>query len=341
MKIKKYGGSSLKNNESIMKVAKNIIEENDKQIIVVSAPYGYTNDLIKKAKEISKKPDLRELDQILVTGEMINASLLTMALLDLGKKCLSLNALSAEIKTDDNYSDGRIISINKEKITALLQDYDVLVITGFQGINGKEFVTLGRGGSDTTALALSKVFDVPCEIYTDVDGVYTVDPNEYKITKKIGIMNFEEMLELSLAGGKILSPEASQIAADNKIDTYIFKSLTKEGTLITDVEFYGPKALGVIDNISIDNISIEPLIQISTLKNEQYVNNTKTGKYTLISVVGSFLLKSKANLKIEGILDYLRIKPKLLISRENNISIIINSKRKTELINRIMEQFSL
>lgn len=204
MIVKKYGGSSLANNTKIKQVAKSISLCSDKQIVVVSAPYGMTNKLISCANDISPTPSLRELDQMLVTGEMLNASLLAIALIKLGVKAISLNAYSLGIYASSNYGNALIKMIDKRRIEDLFLEYDVIVVTGFQGINNKEFVTLGRGGSDTTALALSAIFKTDCLIYTDVSGVYTIDPRESKRYLCLKNISFDQMLELSLSGGKVL-----------------------------------------------------------------------------------------------------------------------------------------
>ena len=154
-----------------------------------------TNKLISCANDISPTPSLRELDQMLVTGEMLNASLLAIALIKLGVKAISLNAYSLGIYASSNYGNALIKMIDKRRIEDLFLEYDVIVVTGFQGINNKEFVTLGRGGSDTTALALSAIFKTDCLIYTDVSGVYTIDPRESKRYLCLKNISFDQSIK--------------------------------------------------------------------------------------------------------------------------------------------------
>lgn len=178
--VQKYGGSSVATPERIKNVAMRIkkkVEEGFKVVVVVSAMGKTTDELIKLAKEVSPKPDARELDMLLATGEQVSAALLSMALKDLGVKAKSLNAFQVRIKTTPHHTSARIMDIDDSVIMENLKEHDALVVTGFQGVNERgDLTTLGRGGSDTSAVALAAKLRVPCEIYSDVDGIYTCDP---------------------------------------------------------------------------------------------------------------------------------------------------------------------
>ena len=339
MKIKKYGGSSLKDIEAIKKVALTIKNDNDKQIVVVSAPLGFTNDLINKAQSLSNIPSGRELDQIIVTGEIINAGLLTIALNDLGVNAISLNAFQAGIYASNIFGDGRIISINKDKLNKYLTDYDVLVICGFQGYSCEDFVSLGRGGSDTTAIALAKIYDLECLIYTDVDGVYTTDPNKYVNAKKLDIISYEEMLELSLYGGKVLAPKASDIAYHGNVPTKIIKSLTDDYSRITDVEHYGVRALSVIDDVEVSTELKNTLIYNKINDKILALNKVDNSSLSAIFIVGSFMLKSNSDKKMFKLLK--DIKYDILLAKENLIVLVLDKENVGLSFERIVKGFNL
>ncbi len=331
MKIKKYGGSSLKDLGKIKAVAKQIVKDNDKQLIVVSAPFGFTNDILKKAKELSLNPSLREIDQMIVTGEMINASLLTIAINELGRKAYSCNAMNIDIVASNDYGDGRIISIDKNKIEALLEEYDILVITGFQGVNGTDFVSLGRGGSDTTALALGAIYGSPCYIYTDVNGVYSIDPKLGIKGRKLPYISYDEMLELSLAGGKVLAPKASAIASEYQVTTTILESLSNDGTEINSLEEYGPKAVSVMNVTKKDNNSL-----FIDINGDKYYKD-ENGEYSLVSIVGSFLFKTNIISNINELVKNLDVSPISFLVKDNLIILIINNVEVDKLLVSINE----
>ena len=183
--VQKYGGSSVADAEKIKNVASKIFEKVSKGykvIIVVSAMGKSTDGLIKLAKEISVNPDTRELDMLLSTGEQVSVSLLSMALKEFGLKCKSLNAFQAGIRTTDDHNEAKILGFDNEKILQLLEELDSLAVTGFQGITeAGEMTTLGRGGSDTSAVALAASLHVDCEIYSDVAGIYSIDPDRKSV----------------------------------------------------------------------------------------------------------------------------------------------------------------
>lgn len=340
VKIKKFGGSSLKDIDHIRDVASFLAKDNDKQIVVVSAREGFTNQIINDAKSISNEPSLREIDQMIVTGEMINAALLAIALNSLGVKAISANAMQLEIISTRDYGDGRILSIDRHAIEKLLDEYQIVVVTGFQGINEKEHISLGRGGSDTTALALAKLFNEECYIYTDVSGVYSVDPRIMKRETYYDSFCFDDMLEFAVSGNKVLSAKAAAIAKDGKVRTHILKSLSDEGTIVDDVESYGVKGIEIVNDIAISHDSGDEL-QYIILDEQRYAIVKKNGSNVLFNIVGSFMLKAKSDKALCDFLSEKNIKPMLLIARENYIGFIIESEYKNEVLSGLIDIFKL
>lgn len=339
MKIKKYGGSSLKDIDAIKKVALNIKNDSDKQIVVVSAPLGFTNDILSKTKLLSEIHAGRELDQIIVTGEIINAGMLAIALKELGVNAISLNAFQAGILASNIFGDGRIVSIDKDKILNYFKEYDVVIICGFQGYNCDDFISLGRGGSDTTAMALAKVFDLECLIYTDVDGVYTTDPNKYLNARKIDIISYEEMLEHSLYGGKVLASKAADIAYNNKINTKIIKSLTDDYSKIEDIEYYGIRALNTIEDVEISSHRENSFMYYKIDNKSLSLNKVDKSNFCAIFIVGSFMLKSNSDKKLYNILT--NIEYNVFLAKENLIVLVINKNDLELTIKQISKNFNL
>ncbi|PJC57395.1 MAG: aspartate kinase, partial [Ignavibacteria bacterium CG_4_9_14_0_2_um_filter_37_13] len=202
--VQKFGGSSVADTDKIKRIAEKIqkrVLEGNKLIVVVSAMGKTTDNLLKLAKEISAKPDPRELDMLLTTGEQISISLLAIALNQLNIRSKSLNAFQAEIMTTGDFNEARIKNIKSQKIFDLLEEFDVIAIAGFQGVNAEgDLTTLGRGGSDTSAVALAAALQAPCEIYSDVDGIYTCDPLLHPNAKKLKHVTYDEMLEMASLG---------------------------------------------------------------------------------------------------------------------------------------------
>lgn len=330
MIVKKYGGSSLANEGLIKKVAKDIIKTKDKQIVVVSAPYGMTNKLISAIKRIDINAPKREIDQMLVTGEMINASLLSSAINALGVKSTSRNAFSLGIYSDNNYLDGKINYIDKDNILKLFEEYDVIVVTGFQGCCNNDFVSLGRGGSDTTALALASLFNARCIIYTDVEGVYTIDPkysNNYNKLKSINSLN---MLDLSLCGSKVLSAKSANILHKYNVSTKIVKSLSNDGTKIEYIEEYGPKAISTI------NLSVNDNDKLFLRLNNKSFYKDDLGNFSGICIVGEFMLKTGFDKKISKILKKYKVFKKYIMYKENLFIIIVNNKKSKSIYEEIL-----
>ncbi|PLV60248.1 aspartate kinase [Thermotoga sp. KOL6] len=237
--VQKYGGSSVATPERIKNVAKRVkkkVDEGYKVLVVVSAMGKTTDNLIKLAKEVSPKPDVRELDMLLATGEQVSAALLSMALKDLGVKAKSFNAFQIRIKTTSHHTSARIMDIDDSVIRENFENYDVLVVTGFQGINESgDLTTLGRGGSDTSAVALAAKLRVPCEIYSDVDGIYTCDPKIHPRARKLKYITYDEALELTALGAKVLHSRSIEIAKKYGIPIYCASSfIEEEGTMVVE-----------------------------------------------------------------------------------------------------------
>lgn len=212
----KFGGSSVADNEKLQKVADKIIklyEEENNVVVVVSAQGKMTDRLIKEAEELSLKPDPREMDTLLSVGEQISASKLAILLDYLGYKAISLTGWQAGIQTNEEKKNAKIEYINTERIIKELNNGKIVIVTGFQGIDkNKDITTLGRGGSDTTAVALAAALEAKqCYIYSDVDGIYTADPNKVAQTKKLKDISYEEMHSLSSEGAKVLHDRCVEI----------------------------------------------------------------------------------------------------------------------------------
>jgi aspartate kinase len=241
-KILKFGGTSVGTTERIQHVATIIKKEQslgNKVIAVVSAMSGKTNELIKLSREVSKKFNERECDVLLSSGEQVTTALLAGALINLKVKAKSLLSWQVPILTDGEHANARIVNIHVEKINEYLNDGGVIVIPGFQGIskNG-DLTTIGRGGSDATAVAIAKIFNADsCEIYTDVDGVYSTDPNKIPVAKKIDKISYDEMLELSSVGAKVMQSSAVQTAMMYDIPLEVKSTFTeRKGTKIFNQE---------------------------------------------------------------------------------------------------------
>ena len=238
--IQKYGGTSVADAVRVKEVAKRVLKyknEGHDVIVVVSAPAGTTDSLIRRAYELSETPNKRELDMLLTSGEQISIASLAIAIEDLGKKAVSLNAFQVDFKTTDEHTKATILNINTDIIREKLSEGNVVVFAGFQGITeNNEITTLGRGGSDTTAVALGAALKADeVEIYTDVDGVYTADPRVVKNPKKLNTISYQEMLEMAASGAKVLHPRAVEIAARYGIKIHLRSSFDDStGTIVKE-----------------------------------------------------------------------------------------------------------
>jgi aspartate kinase len=274
--VQKYGGSSVADAEKIkavaVKISKKIIGK-AKLVVVVSAMGKTTDNLIKLAKEVSKKSVPRELDMLLTTGEQVSASLLAMALNDIGIKSKSLNAFQAKIMTTGDYMQARIKNLKSKRINDLLKENDALIVTGFQGITEDgEITTLGRGGSDTSAVALAAALNAKCEIYSDVAGIYTTDPRLHPAAKKLKYITYDEMLEMSSLGAKVLHSRSVEIAKKFGITIYCGSTFSdEEGSYVMKNNIEQPivSGLSVMDhqtqvtlsNLPMDNNLVQQIFE--------------------------------------------------------------------------------
>ncbi len=238
--VQKYGGTSVGSIERIRNVAERVAKFKTlghQVVVVLSAMSGETNRLIALAKEIQKEPDPRELDVLVSTGEQVTIALLSMALMDLGLKAKSYTGSQVRILTDDAFNKARILAIDEARIHQDLDSGHVVVVAGFQGVDETgNITTLGRGGSDTTGVALAAALKADeCQIYTDVDGVYTTDPRVVPEARKLKTITFEEMLELASLGSKVLQIRSVEFAGKYQVKLRVLSSLQDdgEGTLIT------------------------------------------------------------------------------------------------------------
>ncbi len=238
--VKKFGGSSIADKDHIFNVAARCIEDYEKgnEVIVVLSAMGKTTDgLIAKAHEINPKPSKRELDMLLATGEQISVALLAMAMDALGVPAVSLNAAQVAMRTTSRYGRAKLKRIDTERIRNELDARKIVIVTGFQGINKYDDVTtLGRGGSDTTAVALAAALHADkCEIYTDVDGVYTADPHIVPNARKLTEVSYDEMLEFASLGAKVLHNRSVEMAKKYGVQLVVLSSLTRaEGTVVKE-----------------------------------------------------------------------------------------------------------
>ena len=240
--VQKYGGTSVRDAERVMNVAKRVTDtykEGNNVVVVVSAQGDTTDELIEKAYEINPSPSKREMDVLLSTGEQISISLLAMAIEKLGYPVVSMTGWQAGFKTSANYGAARIHEIDSSRIENELDKRRIVVVAGFQGINKfDDIVTLGRGGSDTSAVALAAALNADiCEIYTDVDGVYTADPRIVKNAFKLDDISYDEMLELASLGANVLHNRSVELAKKYNVKLAVKSSLNhNEGTYVKEVD---------------------------------------------------------------------------------------------------------
>lgn len=239
--VQKYGGSSVATTEKIKKVAETVVKrkrQGEKMVVVVSAMGDTTDDLIALAKAVSEQPDKREMDALLSTGEMVSSALLAMAVKALGEEAVSFTAYQLNILTTGQHGKALIQDIDVQKIKDNLQEDKIVIVAGFQGINDDgNITTLGRGGSDTTAVALAYKLGGISEIYTDVDGIYCADPRKLKNAKKLNHIHYEEMLELASLGAQVMHSRSIELGEKYGIPIYVGLSNSSiKGTVIKEVE---------------------------------------------------------------------------------------------------------
>ena len=261
--VQKYGGSSVANAERVFNVAKRIMRtrmEGNDVVVVLSAQGKTTDGLIAKAKEINAKPSRREMDMLLSTGEQQSVALMAMAISAIGGRAVSLNAAQVGIETTNTYSNARIRHINTERIENELDEGSIVLVTGFQGVNAiGDTTTLGRGGSDTSAVALAAALTADmCEIYTDVEGVYTADPRVVPDAVKLDEISYDEMLELASLGAKVLHSRSVEVAKKYNVKLVVRSSMSEaEGTEVKeDVKMERMLVSGVAADKKVSRISI-------------------------------------------------------------------------------------
>ncbi len=262
--VQKYGGSSVANADRIRHVAERVAArrlEGRQLVVVVSAMGDTTDDLIALARQITSRPSARELDVLMSTGEIVSSTLLAMALREIGEEAISLTGMQAGIQTDAVHSKARILNIDPRRMHEELNRGRTLIIAGFQGVTPEfDVTTLGRGGSDTTAVALAVALQAErCERFTDVDGVYTTDPRVEPRARKLRDIGYEEMLELASHGAKIMHPRAVELGQLYNLPILVASSFTNEpGTLIHGGPGMEPtnKVRGIAHDFDVSKITI-------------------------------------------------------------------------------------
>ncbi|MEA3423487.1 MAG: aspartate kinase, partial [Bacillota bacterium] len=239
--VLKFGGTSVESIEKIQSIAKKLVNrknQGDNLVVVVSAMGKSTDELLNMAKSITPNPDKRELDMLLSTGEQVTIALLSMAINALGSESISMTGSQVSIKTDSTHSKARINSIDKNNMLNYLSEDKILVVAGFQGVteNG-DITTLGRGGSDTTAVSLAAILNASCEIYTDVDGVYSIDPRKYPKARKLESLDYDEMLEMASLGAGIIDVRAIEMGHKYKVPIFIgLNTMDIPGTIVKEYD---------------------------------------------------------------------------------------------------------
>ena len=264
--VKKFGGTSVANKERIFNVAKRCIEDyqaGNQVVVVLSAMGKQTDVLLDMAKDINPKASRREMDMLLTTGEQTSVALMAMAMDSLGVPAVSLNAFQVAMHTTADYSNAKLKRIDTERIYNELENRKIVVITGFQGIDKYDnYTTLGRGGSDTTAVALAAALHADaCEIYTDVDGVYTADPRVVPKARKLEVITYDEMLELASLGAGVLHNRSVEMAKKYGVQLVVRSSLNRnEGTIVKeDTKMEKMLVSGVATDKNVVQISVEGL----------------------------------------------------------------------------------
>ena len=298
--VHKYGGTSVGTTEKIKRIAKRVIAEKEKgndMVVVVSAMGKTTDYLVEMSKEIAINPNKREMDLILSTGEQVSIALLSMAFQEFGYDAIALTGFQAGIKTYGPHTKNKILDIDDEKIKNYLKEGKVVVVAGFQGVNENgDITTLGRGGSDTTAVAIAAKLGCPCHIYTDVDGIYSVDPRLYKEAKKLDVISYEEMMEMASLGAGVMEPRAIEIGCKYNIPIYVASSINDMGG--TYIKEYDEKmegnivtGLSVCDDILMITVShiLYNLDHVATLFEKLAIENVNVDMISQTAPVDGYI----------------------------------------------------
>ena len=323
--VLKFGGSSLSDNINLNIVAKKIIElkeEGNKIICVVSAQGKTTDRLIKEAKELSAVPNEREMDALLSTGEQVSASKLAILLTMLGHKAISLTGWQAGIYTNSDYQSSKIINIDVTRMNKELDQGKIVIVTGFQGVDEKQNITtLGRGGSDTTAVAIAAAVKAAhCYIFSDVDGVYTADPRDVKLAHKLNSISYEEMSYISGEGAKVLHDRCVELAEKYNMPIIAACTFNKnKGTEIADC-MEETLIKSIIKNDNILKVQIDGIKNSYELLKKLTKNNIKIGKYNYENETLNFTINKENRAKLEKMLD--KEKGQTTIKSVTKISIV-------------------
>ena len=254
--VQKYGGSSVANPERIKRVAQRVVEVKRKGadvVVVVSALGDTTDELLQLAAQISDTPAERELDMLMATGEQVSVALLAMAIHELGEDAVSFTGAQVGILTDGTHTKAKLVDINTKRIVEELAKSRIVIVAGFQGVNlNQDITTLGRGGSDLTAVALAKALQADvCEIFTDVEGVYTADPRIVPNARKLNAISYDEMLEMASLGAQVMQARSIFVAKRFHIPIHVRSSFSlREGTMIT-------KSVGAMEDIVVSGVTLQ------------------------------------------------------------------------------------
>ena len=369
--VKKFGGSSVANKERIFNVAKRCIEDykaGHDVVVVLSAMGDTTDELIELAHSINPNAKKREMDMLMTTGEQVSVSLMAMAMHALDVPAVSLNAFQAGMVSTSSYGNARFKRIDTKRIQHELDARKIVIVTGFQGVNKyDDITTLGRGGSDTTAVALAAVLHADkCEIYTDVDGVYTADPRVVKNARKLDAITYDEMLELATVGAKVLHGRSVEMAKKYGVELVVRSSLNRsEGTVVKDKPGTAFKILNTMskNHINVDIIlqsvgregtkdisftvsedDLEPALQIleehkEALTIQQISYNRDVAK---ISVVGAGMMSNPGvAAKMFESLYNSRININMISTSEIRITVLVDEKDIDKAMNAVHEGFAL
>ncbi|HLE21953.1 MAG TPA: aspartate kinase [Vicinamibacteria bacterium] len=322
-RVKKYGGTSVGSPERILKVAQELVAEHRRgvpQVVVASAMADTTEQLLDMARRVTKRPRARELDLILTTGEQVSIALLAMAVQDLGVMATPLTGAQCGIRTDGNFTRARIQEISTEKIQGILAQGNIVIVAGFQGVTSdQEITTLGRGGSDLTATALAAALKAPaCEIYTDVDGVFTADPRMVPEARLLPWISYEEMLEYAASGSQVLHPRSVEVASRFNVPLQVRSAFhNRPGTTVVKEE--------ELEKVAITGVTGDPKIARLALTRVKDVPGVAANISTALAEEGINI-----RLIIQGIRH----------DKTNDISLIIaeeDAERSAEVLRRVAD----
>ncbi len=309
--VLKFGGSSVANNKNLETVANKIIDFKKRKkdvVCIVSAQGKMTDNLINEAKELSKVPNERELDALINVGEQISASKLSILLNEKGYKAISLNGWQAGILTNNKFQNAKIFNIDTKRIINELDSGKIVVVTGFQGVNENgDITTLGRGGSDTSAVAIASVLKAKnCYIFSDVDGIYTADPNKIDSAKKIKQISYKEMSISSNEGAKVLHDRCVELAEKYNLPIIAGSTFSNEnGTIISNDTVEKNEIKSIIQNDNIVYVTVNEDVLEKLLKNDikfgEYIVEKDKIHFTILKDVKDKLIKVLKNIKVETI----------------------------------------